>query len=174
MQCSTVPSKIFSYVFLLFDLFFCPHYTDLAGRYGCPSYTSHKKGTRHSYFECTVFLLSAFAALLLHRKSILHFSILPNLPLILIIGIPGKSSSYVINFSRPYGWTSFCFSMRLALPASNYSKRRFFFYRFIATALFFHKHSLWFSIWTKTLPGKTIQFHRGGFIIRLSSHVLHD
>ena len=36
--------------------------------------------------------------------------------------------------------------MRLALPASNYSKRRFFFYRFNATALFFHKHSLWFSI----------------------------
>ena len=36
--------------------------------------------------------------------------------------------------------------MRLALPASNYSKRRFFFYRFDATALFFHKHSLWFSI----------------------------
>ena len=34
--------------------------------------------------------------------------------------------------------------MRLALPASNYSKRRFFFYRFNATALFFHKHSLWF------------------------------
>ena len=22
---------------------FCPHYTDLAGRYGCPSYTCHKK-----------------------------------------------------------------------------------------------------------------------------------
>ena len=59
-----------------------------------------------------------------------------------------NSSSYVINFSRPYGWTSFCFSMRLALPASNYSKRRFFFYRFNATALFFHKHSLWFSIWS--------------------------
>ena len=36
--------------------------------------------------------------------------------------------------------------MRLALPASNYSKRRFFFYRFNATALFFHKHSLWFSL----------------------------
>ena len=36
--------------------------------------------------------------------------------------------------------------MRLALPASNYSKRRFFFYRFDATALFFHKHSLWFSL----------------------------
>ena len=36
--------------------------------------------------------------------------------------------------------------MRLALPASNYSKRKFFFYRFNATALFFHKHSLWFSI----------------------------
>ena len=60
-----------------------------------------------------------------------------------------NSSSYVINFSRLYGWTSFCFSMRLALPASNYSKRRFFFYRFNATALFFHKHSLWFSIWRK-------------------------
>ena len=26
----------------------------------------------------------------------------------------------------------------------------------------------------QTLPGKTIQFHRGGFIIRLSSHVLRD
>ena len=36
--------------------------------------------------------------------------------------------------------------MRLALPTSNYSKRRFFFYRFDATALFFHKHSLWFSL----------------------------
>ena len=62
----------------------------------------------------------------------------------------------MINFSRPYGWTSFCFSMRLALPASNYSKRRFFFYRFNATALFFHKHSLWFSIWTKTAQNLSI------------------
>ena len=46
--------------------------------------------------------------------------------------------------------------MRLALPASNYSKRRFFFYRFNATALFFHKHSLWFSIWTKTAQNLSI------------------
>ena len=53
-------------------------------------------------------------------------------------------------------WTSFCFRMRLALPASNYSKRRFFFYRFNATALFFHKHSLWFSIWTKTAQNLSI------------------
>ena len=47
-------------------------------------------------------------------------------------------------------WTSFCFSVRLALHASNYSKRRFFFYRFNATALFSHKHSLWFSLWRET------------------------
>lgn len=47
---------------LCFYQLFCSHYTDLAGRYGCPSYTSHKKRTRHSHFECTVFLLSAFTA----------------------------------------------------------------------------------------------------------------
>ena len=47
--------------------------------------------------------------------------------------------------------------MRLALPTSNYSKRRFFFYRFDATALFFHKHSLWFSIWRKLLEKKILQ-----------------
>ena len=47
--------------------------------------------------------------------------------------------------------------MRLALPASNYSKRRFFFYRFNATALFFHKHSLWFSIRRKLLEKKILQ-----------------
>ena len=46
-------------------------------------------------------------------------------------------------------WTSFCFRMRFALPASNYSKRRFFFYRFNATALFLHKLSLWFFLWIK-------------------------
>lgn len=54
---------------LCFYQLFCSHYTDLAGRYGCPSYTSHKKGTRHSRFECPVFLLSAFAALLLHKSQ---------------------------------------------------------------------------------------------------------
>ena len=55
---------------------------------------AHKKGTRHSRFECTVFLLSAFVALLLHRSQAFIFSVLPNLPLIFIIGIPGKSSQF--------------------------------------------------------------------------------
>ena len=59
---------LFSF-FLMIPSLFCPHYTDWAGRYGCPSYTSHKKGTRHSHFECTVFLLSAFSALLLHKSQ---------------------------------------------------------------------------------------------------------
>lgn len=59
---------LFSFCLMIPSLF-CPHYTDWAGRYGCPSYTSHKKETRHSHFECTVFLLSAFAALLLHRSQ---------------------------------------------------------------------------------------------------------
>ena len=86
MQHSVVSSRIFSYALLLLSYdsinFSAFHYTDLAGRYGCPSYTCHKKGTRHSRFECTVFLLSAFVALLLHRSQAFIFSVLPNLPLI--------------------------------------------------------------------------------------------
>ena len=33
---------LFSFCLMIPSLF-CPHYTDLAGRYGCPSYTCHKK-----------------------------------------------------------------------------------------------------------------------------------
>ena len=84
---------LFSF-FLMIPSLFCPHYTDWAGRYGCPSYTYHKKGTRHSHFECTVFLLSSFVALLLHKSQAFIFIVLPNLPLIFIIGIPGKSSQF--------------------------------------------------------------------------------
>ena len=57
-----------------------------------------------------------------------------------------NSSSYVINSSRPYGLNLLLLSYAVGVTRSNYSKRMFFFYRFNATALFFHKHSLWFSL----------------------------
>ena len=42
----------------------------------------------------------------------------------------------------------------------NYSKRRFFFYRINAMALFFHKLSLWFFLWITKPPRKILEgFH---------------
>ena len=57
-----------------------------------------------------------------------------------------NSSSYMINSSRPYGLNLLLLSYAVGVTRSNYSKRMFFFYRFNATALFSHKHNLWFSL----------------------------
>ena len=68
----------FSHTFFSFCLMipslFCPHYTDWAGRYDCPSYTYHKKGTRHSHFECTVFLWIRIFSL----ANAIRYSLMPS------------------------------------------------------------------------------------------------